>query len=108
MTGGLGPALTLGQMLDQAAARDPTQEAVVFKGERVSYAALKARADAFALGLLAFGIEPGDHVVLWMPNRVEWNVANLRIAKAGAVTVTCNSRDKAFDHGKIANFKEPT
>ena len=32
MTGGLGPALTLGQMLDRAAARDPAQEAVVFKG----------------------------------------------------------------------------
>ena len=97
MTGGLGPALTLGQMLDRAAARDPAQEAVVFKGERVSYGALKARADAFAQGLLALGIRPGDHVVLWMPNRVEWNVANLGIAKAGAVTVTCNSRYKAFE-----------
>ena len=97
MTGGLGPALTLGQMLDEAAARDPSQEAIVFKGERVSYGVLKARADAFARGLLALGLEPGDHVVLWMPNRVEWNVANLGIAKAGGVTVTCNSRYKAFE-----------
>ena len=79
MTGGLGPALTLGQMLDRAAAHDPSQEAVVFKDERVSYGALKARADAFAQGLVALGIGPGDHVVLWMPNRVEWNVANLTI-----------------------------
>ncbi|MDP2702332.1 MAG: AMP-binding protein, partial [Candidatus Rokubacteria bacterium] len=97
MTGGLGPALTLGQMLDRAAARDPSQEAVVFKDERVSYGALKARADIFAQGLLALGIRPGDHVVLWMPNRVEWNVANLGIAKVGGVTVTCNSRYKAFE-----------
>jgi fatty-acyl-CoA synthase len=97
MTGALGPALTLGQMLDRAAARDPSQEAVIFKDERVSYGALKARADAFAQGLLALGIRPGDHVVLWMPNRVEWNVANLGIAKAGGVTVTCNSRYKAFE-----------
>jgi len=63
MTDALGPALTLGQMLDRAAARDPSQEAVVFKDERVSCGALKARADAFALGLLALGIGPGDHVV---------------------------------------------
>jgi fatty-acyl-CoA synthase len=97
MTGDLGPALTIGQMLDHAAARDPLQEAIVFKGERVSYGLLKARADAFAQGLLALGIGPGDHVVLWMPNRVEWNVANLGIAKAGGVTVTCNSRYKAFE-----------
>src|SRR2546425_12368337 len=60
MTGPLGPALTLGQMLDRAAARDPSQEAVVFKDERVSYGTLKTRADAFAQGLLALGIRPGD------------------------------------------------
>jgi fatty-acyl-CoA synthase len=97
MTGALGPALTLGQMLDAAAERNPSQEAIVFKAERVSYGLLKRRADAFARGLLAQGLGPGDHVVVWMPNRVEWNVANLGIAKAGGVTVTCNSRYKAFE-----------
>ncbi len=97
MTGTLGTALTLGQMLDAAAERNPSQEAIVFKAERVSYGLLKRRADAFARGLLALGLGPGDHVVVWMPNRVEWNVANLGIAKAGGVTVTCNSRYKAFE-----------
>ena len=97
MTEDLGPALTLGQMLDLAAARDPSHEAVVFRGERVSYGELKARADTFALGLMALGLGSGDHVVLWMPNRIEWNVAHLGIAKAGCVTVTCNSRYKAFE-----------
>ncbi len=91
----LGSALTLGQMVDRAAERFPTRDAVVFKGERVTYRELKRRADAFARGLLGLGLGPGDHVVLWMPNRVEWNVANLGIAKIGAVTVTCNSRYKA-------------
>jgi fatty-acyl-CoA synthase len=93
----LGPALTLGQTVDRAAARFPDRIAVVFKRERISYADLKRRADDFARGLLALGLGPGDHVVLWMPNRVEWNVANLGIAKIGAVTVTCNSRYKAFE-----------
>jgi fatty-acyl-CoA synthase len=97
MTRELGPALTLGQMLDEAAARDPAHEAIVFRDERVSYGQLKARADAFALGLVALGLRRGDHVVLWMPNRVEWNVAHLAIAKAGCVTVTCNSRYKALE-----------
>jgi non-ribosomal peptide synthetase component E (peptide arylation enzyme) len=97
MSRGLGRALTLGQMLDEAAAREPAHEAIVFRDERVSYGQLKARADAFALGLIALGLERGDHVVLWMPNRVEWNVAHLGIAKAGCVTVTCNSRYKALE-----------
>ena len=82
----LGSALTLGQMVDRAAARFPDRTAVVFKQERISYADLKRRADEFARGLLALGLRAGDHVVLWMPNRVEWNVANLGIAKIGAVT----------------------
>jgi fatty-acyl-CoA synthase len=92
-----GPALTLGQIVDRAAARFPDREAVVFKRERVTYGQLKRRADDFARGLLALGLGPGDHVVLWMPNCVEWNVANLGLAKIGAVTVTCNSRYKALE-----------
>lgn len=92
-----GSALTLGQMVDRAAARFPDREAVVFKRERVTYAQLKHRADDFARGLLALGLGPGHHVVLWMPNCVEWNVANLGLAKIGAVTVTCNSRYKALE-----------
>src|SRR5689334_20445882 len=92
-----GPALTLGRMLDRAAERFPDREAVVFRAERVTYRDLKRRADDFARGLLALGLGPGDHVVLWMPNCVEWNVAALGIAKIGAVTVTCNSRYKALE-----------
>jgi fatty-acyl-CoA synthase len=93
----LGPALTLGQMVDRAAEQLPDREAIVFKGERVTYAQLRRRADDFARGLLTLGLRPGDHVVLWMPNCVEWSVANLGIAKIGAVTVTCNSRYKAIE-----------
>jgi fatty-acyl-CoA synthase len=93
----LGPALTLGQMLDRAAAQFPDREAVVFRRERVTYQELRGRVDDFARGLLALGLGRGDHVVLWMPNCVEWNVANLGIAKIGAVTVTCNSRYRAFE-----------
>jgi fatty-acyl-CoA synthase len=93
----LGPALTLGQMLDRAAERLPDREAIVFKGQRITYTQLKRRADDFARGLLALGLGPGDHVVLWMPNCVEWAVANLGIARIGAVTVTCNSRYKALE-----------
>ena len=93
----LGAALTLGQMVDRAAAQRPDREAIVFKKERVTYAELKRRSDDFARGLLALGLGPGDHVVLWMPNCVEWAVANLGLAKIGAVTVTCNSRYKAIE-----------
>ncbi len=86
-----GP-LTLGRLLDEAADRHPLTPAVVFKGRRLPYHELKTRADRLARGLLALGLGPGDHVVVWMPNCVEWNVVNFAVAKVGAVTVTCNSR----------------
>ena len=89
--------LSLGAMLDAAAARRADTPAIVFKDIRISYAELAARADAFARGLLALGLGPGDHVVIWMPNSIEWNVANFAIAKIGAVTVTCNSRYKGVE-----------
>ena len=89
--------LSLGAMLDAAAARRADTPAIVLKDIRISYAELAARADTFARGLLALGLGPGDHVVIWMPNSVEWNVANFAIAKIGAVTVTCNSRYKGVE-----------
>jgi fatty-acyl-CoA synthase len=89
--------LALGQILDAAAARAADTPAIVFKETRVSYAEVAGRADAFARGLLALGLRPGDHVVLWMPNSIEWNVVNFAIAKIGGVTVTCNSRYKAIE-----------
>jgi fatty-acyl-CoA synthase len=92
-----GQPLTLGAMLDGAAERHPDKPAVVFRDQRLTYRELRERADALARGLLALGLGPGDHVVLWMPNSVEWNVVNLAVARIGAVTVTCNSRYKAFE-----------
>ena len=89
--------LALGEMLDAAVARAGDTPAIVLSDARVSYAELAARADAFACGLLALGLGPGDHVLLWMPNSIEWNVVNFAIAKIGAVTVTCNSRYKAVE-----------
>jgi acyl-CoA synthetase (AMP-forming)/AMP-acid ligase II len=62
--------LTLGAMLDVAAERVPDTPAVVFRGQRITYRELRERADAFARGLLALGLGPGDHVVVWMPNSI--------------------------------------
>ncbi len=92
-----GTPLALGEMLDLAAERHPDTPAVIFKNARVTYAGLRERADRFARGLLALGLGPGDHVVIWMPNSIEWNVVHFAIARIGAVTVTCNSRYRALE-----------
>ena len=95
---------TLGDLLDEMAAARPKAEAVVFQGERLDYAGLKARADAFARALIAIGIGRGDRVALLVSNRPEWLVAAFAAAKLGAVTAAISTfsspRELAFmlDH----------
>ncbi|MGH7318704.1 MAG: AMP-binding protein [Candidatus Rokuibacteriota bacterium] len=78
---------TLGDLLDEQAAARPRAEAVVSRGERLSYAALKAQADALARALLAAGVRRGDRVAILLPNRPEWLVTAFAAAKVGAITV---------------------
>jgi fatty-acyl-CoA synthase len=82
---------TLGGLLDEMAAARPGAEAVVFRGERLTYAALRARADTLARALLALGVERGDRVALLLPNRPEWLIGALAAAKVGAVTVAIST-----------------
>ena len=46
--------------------------------------------DLLASGLLALGIEKGDRVGIWSPNRVEWLLTQFATARIGAVLVNIN------------------
>jgi fatty-acyl-CoA synthase len=76
---------TLGDLLDELAAKTPSAEAVVFRDERLDYAGLKARADQFAKALLTIGVCHGDRVAVLITNRTEWLVAAFGAAKIGAI-----------------------
>ena len=89
-TGLLGQ--TVGESLDRTLARVPDRPALIVPSRDVrwSYAELAARADDFAAGLLALGLEPGDRVGIWSPNNPEWVVAQFATAKAGLILVNIN------------------
>jgi fatty-acyl-CoA synthase len=82
---------TLGDLLDEIAAKIPRQLAVVFRDERLDYADLKVCADSFARALLAAGVRRGDRVALLVTNRTEWLVAAFGAAKIGAVTAAIST-----------------
>jgi fatty-acyl-CoA synthase len=82
---------TLGGLLDALAATRPDADAVVFRGERLTFAALRERADALAKALLAAGVSQGDRVAVLLPNRPEWLLAVFAAAKAGAVSVALST-----------------
>jgi len=57
---------------------------------RWSYRELGARVDAFAAGLLALGLRPGDRIGIWSPNNAEWVITQFATAKAGLILVNIN------------------
>ncbi len=89
-TGLLGD--TIGQHLDRTVARWPDRPALIVRqqGVRWTWAELAAQVDAFAAGLLALGLVPGDRVGIWSPNNAEWTVTQFATAKAGLVLVNIN------------------
>src|SRR5256884_24709 len=78
---------TLGDLLDETARARPDADAVIFRDQRLTYGALRARADELARALLAVGVRKGDRVAVLLPNRPEWLVAAFAIGKLGAITV---------------------
>ena len=82
---------TLGALLDELASARPDAEAVVFHGERLTYAALRARVDALARAFLTLGVARGDRVAVLLPNRPEWLLTALAAARLGAVTAAIST-----------------
>src|SRR5918994_7090998 len=83
---------TIGAYFDQAVAQWPDMEALVVRhqGVRWTYRDLQRQVDAWATGLLALGLEPGDRVGIWSPNNAEWVVTQFATAKAGLILVNIN------------------
>ncbi|MBI1735481.1 MAG: AMP-binding protein [Candidatus Rokubacteria bacterium] len=78
---------TLGDLLDEIAAARGEAEAVVFRGQRLTYVALKRHADDLARAMLATGVRKGDRVAMLLGNRPEWLLGAFAASKVGAITV---------------------
>jgi long-chain acyl-CoA synthetase len=61
--------------------------AVYYLGTAYSYEKLDRLSDRFAAGLAEMGLEPGQRVLMYLPNSVQWLVSWLGILKAGCVAV---------------------
>ncbi|QTD93532.1 AMP-binding protein [Burkholderia anthina] len=79
-------------LLRDTAARFPARPAVVFReqGIRWDWRTFAHEIDVLAAGLAALGIEKGDRVGIWSPNRVEWLLTQFATARIGAILVNIN------------------
>src|SRR5579872_6873389 len=83
---------TIGNCFDRTVARCGDRPALIAcqQGIRWTYRELSERVDAFAAGLLALGLKPGERIGIWSPNNAEWVVTQFATAKAGLILVNIN------------------
>src|SRR5437773_94592 len=90
---------TIGDLLDSHADEIPQQEAVVYScysefggalDIRWSYSEFRERVNAVARGLMALGLQKGEHIAVWAANLPEWVLLEFAAAKAGLILVTVN------------------
>ena len=91
--------LTIGQVLLRTVESFPGREAIVFP--RLNYHRTWRQfgddVELAARGLLALGIEPGQHVAIWATNVPQWVTLQFAAARMGAVLVTINPAYRPFE-----------
>ena len=75
------------------------REALIVRHQdyRATYRALWDQVEEVARALLASGIEKGDRVGIWAPNRCEWVLVQFATARVGAILVNVNPAYKATE-----------
>ena len=83
---------TLGAAFDRAVVRHGDRPGLVVRQQSIrwNYRELGERVTAFATGLLALGMQPGDRAAIWAPNCAEWVIAQFATAKVGIILVNIN------------------
>ena len=92
---------TVPRLVEDAAVRHATLEALVEGDVRLTFAELASEVDRYASGFIGTGVEAGDRVAMWAPNCAEWMLAGLGALRAGAVLVPLNTRFKGAEAAYI-------
>ncbi len=90
---------TLAEVLEETADRFPDNEAIVFPefSLRMNYEEFRGAIRQLAKGLLALGLEKGEHWAIWTQNRPFATMAQFAAAYLGAPLVVINPNYKTFD-----------
>ncbi|UCH23221.1 MAG: acyl--CoA ligase [Deltaproteobacteria bacterium] len=88
---------------EATAERRKDNTAVIYLGTRFSYGKIKDLVDCFAAALIDMGLKPGQKIIIYIPNSVQWVVAWLGIQKISAVCVPITPIYTPHDLKYIAN-----
>ncbi|CAH2601740.1 putative acyl-CoA synthetase YngI [Rhodovastum atsumiense] len=83
---------TIGARLDHTVALHGDRPGLIVRqqGIRWTWRELAERVDAFAAGLVALGLRPGERIGIWSPNNAEWIITQFASARAGLILVNIN------------------
>lgn len=83
---------TIGQNLRGIATFFPERDALIsdYQNYRATYSEFLAQVEQVAKALMAAGIQRGDRVGIWSPNRYEWVLVQYATALMGAIMVNIN------------------
>ena len=90
---------TIGANLRRTVERFAGREAIVVRsqGYRATYRQLWDSTTELARALLASGVQEGDRVGIWSPNRFEWVITQFATARIGAILVNINPAYKTSE-----------
>ena len=90
---------TIGENFRRAVETWPDRDALVVPHQnyRASYRALWDQVEVVARGLIGLGVNKGDRVGIWSPNRFEWVLIQFATARIGAVLVNVNPAYRASE-----------
>lgn len=94
---------TTAKLVDHQAATLGDSPFLVEDGRVVSFSDFREAARKVAAAVIASGIQSGDRVAVWSPNRSEWAIAAFGLQYAGATLVTLNTRFKATEAEQTLN-----
>lgn len=83
---------TIGQNLAQTTKKFPDNDALICvqQGYRATYKQFYSQTAVVAKALLAKGLQKGDRVGIWSPNRAEWVLLQYATARIGIILVNIN------------------
>jgi long-chain acyl-CoA synthetase len=84
------PKQPMHRFLEATADWLPRRTATIFYGAKLTYQQLNRRANQFAHALHGLGVQPGDRVMIVMPNMPQLIIAFYGVLKVGGVVVLSN------------------
>jgi acyl-CoA synthetase (AMP-forming)/AMP-acid ligase II len=93
--------LPLADLLEDRAAHVPDVTLAIFPDATITFAGLLAQARRLAKGLLADGLERGEHVAILMPNCLDFLLAHYAVQLAGGKSILLNARFKQHELGHV-------